>query len=62
VEVVARKVEARQTPVDACICILAALHRSEVAQMTTVRLATTNDVAKTLQQDLLREAGIRTKA
>lgn len=30
--------------------------------MVTVRLATTNDIAKTLQQDLIRDAGIRTKA
>ncbi len=30
--------------------------------MTTVRMATTIDIAKLLQKDLLREAGIRSKA
>jgi len=30
--------------------------------MTTVRMATTIDIAKALQMDLLREAGIRSKA
>jgi len=29
--------------------------------MTTVHMVTTADIAKTLQQDLLRDAGIRTK-
>jgi len=30
--------------------------------MTTVRMATTIDIAKILQKEMLREAGIRTKA
>jgi len=30
--------------------------------MTTVHMVTTADIAKTLQRDLLRDAGIRTKA
>jgi len=34
---------------------------TKVAQMTSVRMAITAEIAKTLQQDLLRDAGIRPK-
>jgi len=48
-----------QFHIDASINIAHNMHVTKVAQMTPVRMAVTTEIAKTLQMDLLRDAGFR---